>query len=170
MTMQLNGQTGTTDHTIGDFSADILARLQSNHLDWINLKGSPKFDYPIDYSVAVTRVDRAAGTIEFLAKWEPNAYCHYHRHLGRTATWVIEGEHHIVETTETQTLHKTRRPGFRGQAPAGEIHMEYGGAQGSTVLFLCKAVDGNLFDIVAEDGTVLATATLEGFASGSLSR
>jgi len=168
--MQLNGQSGMTDHTMGEFSADTLGRLQSNHLDWINLKGSPQFDYTIDYSVAVTRVDRAAGIIEFLAKWEPKAYCHYHRHLGRTASWVIEGEHHLVETTETQTLHKIRRPGFRGQSPAGEIHMEYGGAQGSTVLFLCEAVDGNLFDIVAKDGTVLATATLEEFASGSLSR
>jgi hypothetical protein len=44
--------------------------------------------------------------------------------------------------------------------------MEYGGEEGSTVLFLCEAVDGNLFDIVAKDGTVIATATLEDFASG----
>ena len=159
--MQLSDQ-------LGDFSSDILSRLSSNHLIWQNLKGSPKFDYPIDYAVAVIRADRASGQIEFLAKWTPNAYCHYHRHLGRTSSWVIQGEHHIVETTETQILHKTRKPGFRGQSPAGEIHMEYGGAEGSTVLFLCEAVDGNVFDIVAKDGTVLATATLEDFASGHL--
>jgi len=69
-----------------------------------------------------------------------------------------------------QTIHKTRRPGFRGKSPAGEIHMEYGGAEGSTVLFLCEAIDGKLFDIVANDGTVLATATLDDFASGRLAR
>jgi hypothetical protein len=48
--------------------------------------------------------------------------------------------------------------------------MEYGGADGSTVLFLCEAVDGKLFDIVAKDGTILTTATLEDFASGRLIR
>ena len=151
MAMQLSERTATTERPLGEFSADIASHLQSNHLDWQQLTGSPQFDYLIDYSVAVTRTDRAAGQIEFLAKWASNAYCHYHRHLGRTSSWVIQGEHHLVETTETQTLHKIRRPGFRGQSPAGEIHMEYGGAEGSTVLFLCEAVDGNLFDIVARN-------------------
>jgi hypothetical protein len=166
--MQLNEQTRTTERPLGEFSSDILARIGSNHLDWQQLKGSPKFDYAIDYSIAFIRADRAAGQIEFLAKWAPNSYCHFHRHVGRTATWVIQGEHHIVETTETQILHKTRKPGFRGQSPAGEIHMEYGGEAGSTVLFMCEAVDGNLFDIVAKDGSVIATATLEDFASGRM--
>jgi hypothetical protein len=169
-TMQLNEQIGKAERAMGDFSSDVLSRLKSNHLNWQRLKGSPQFDYPIDYSVAVIRADHASGQIEFLAKWAPNAYCHYHRHLGRASSWVIQGEHHIVETTDTQILHKTRKPGFRGQSPVGEIHMEYGGTEGSTVLFLCEAVDGNLFDIVGKDGTVLVTATLEDFASGQLAR
>ena len=156
------------ERPLADFSTDVLSGLQSNHLSWQHVTGSPKFDYPIDYSVAVTRVDPELGQIEFLSIWAPNAYCHFHRHLGRTATIVLKGEHHIVETTDTQTLHKTRRPGFRGQSPACEIHMEYGGAEGSTVLFMCEAVDGKLFDVVARDGRVLATATLEDFASGRL--
>jgi hypothetical protein len=168
--MQLSEQTGTTERAIGQFSSDVISRLGSNNLSWQQLAGSPQFDYPIDYSVAVIGADRVSGKIEFLAKWAPNAYCHYHRHLGRTSSWVIEGEHHLVEATTTQIIHKTRKPGFRGQSPAGEIHMEYGGAEGSTVLFLCEAVDGNLFDIIAKDGTVLATATLEDFASGRLVR
>jgi hypothetical protein len=46
--------------------------------------------------------------------------------------------------------------------------MEFGGAEGSTVLFLCEAVDGKLFDIVASDGKVIATATLDDFAYGRL--
>lgn len=158
----------TAEQPMAEFSPDITSRLQSNHLVWQRLTGGPQFDYPIDYSIVVTRVDRALGQIEFLAKWAPNAYCHYHRHLGRTSSTVLQGEHHIVDTTETQTLHKTRRPGFRGQSPAGEFHMEYGGAEGSTVLFVCEAVDGKLFDILARDGSVLATATLEDFASGRL--
>jgi hypothetical protein len=156
------------DQLIEQFSNDVMSRLQSNRLDWQRLTGGPKFDYPIDYSVAVTSADRSAGVIEFIARWAPNSFCHYHRHLGRTATRVLEGEHHIVETTELQILHKTRRPGFQGQTPVGELHMEYGGPDGTTVIFLCEAVDGKLFDIVAKDGTVLATATLDDFASGRL--
>jgi len=166
--MQPSERNGAVQQAIGEFSPDIISRLGSNHLDWQHLTGGPRFDYPIDYSVAVIRADRDSGQIEFLAKWAPNSYCHYHRHLGRTSSWVIEGEHHLVETTETQILHKTRKPGFRGQSPAGEIHMEYGGAVGSTVLFLCEAIDGNLFDIVAKDGAVIVTATLDDFASGRL--
>jgi hypothetical protein len=166
--MQLSEQRRTIEQPIGEFSSDVISRLQSNHLEWQRLIGGPRFDYPIDYSVAIVRADPAAGLIEFLAKWAPNAYCHYHRHLGRTATWVIQGEHHIVEDTETQTIHKIRRPGFRGQSPAGEIHMEHGGADGSTVLFLCEALDGKLFDIVANNGRVLASPTIEDFASGRI--
>jgi hypothetical protein len=166
--MELKEQAGNTDQSIAGFSSEALSRLHSNHLDWQYLKGSPLFDYPIDYSVAVTSVDRGAGVVEFIARWAPNSYCHYHRHLGRTVTRVLQGEHHIVENTELQILHKTRKPGFQGQTPAGELHMEYGGPDGTTVIFLCEAVDGNLFDIVAKDGTVLATATLEDFASGRL--
>lgn len=118
--------------------------------------------------MAVTNVDRAAGIVEFIAKWAPNSYCHYHRHVGRTATRVLQGEHHIVETTELQTLHKIRKPGFQGQTPPGELHMEYGGNDGTTVIFLCESVDGKLFDVVAKDGTVLSTATIDDFVSGRL--
>jgi hypothetical protein len=150
------------------FLSDPSSLLHSSHLEWQQQKGSPRFDYPIDYSVAVTGLDREAGLIEFIAKWAPNAYCHFHRHLGRTMTRVLQGEHHIVETTETQTLHKTRRPGFQGVSPAGDLHMEYGGADGSTVLFLCEAVDGRVFDVVARDGTLIATTTIDDFVSGRL--
>jgi len=166
--MRMNDRSATHEPLVENFSADRISYLQSNHLDWQHLTGNPRFDYPIDYSVAVTNVDRAAGLIEFIAKWAPNSYCHYHRHLGRTVSRVLHGEHHIVDTTEFQTLHKTRRPGFQGQSPAGEIHMEYGGADGTTVLFLCEAVDGNVFDIVAKDGTVLATTTIDDFVMGRL--
>ncbi len=168
--MRLNEHSQTNERPLGEFSPDIISRLQSNHLEWQRLTGGPRFDYPIDYSVAIVRADSAAGLIEFLAKWAPNAYCHYHRHLGRTASWVIQGEHHLVEVTETQTIHKIRRPGFQGQSPAGEIHMEHSGEEGSTVLFLCEARDGKVFDIVANDGKVLASPTIEDFASGRLAR
>jgi hypothetical protein len=39
---------------------------------------------------------------------------------------------------------------------------------GVTVIFLSEAVDGNLLDIVAKDGTVLATSTFGRFRLGRL--
>jgi hypothetical protein len=71
--MQLTEQSRTNEWPLGEFSSDVISRLQSNHLDWQHLMGGPRFDYPIDYSVAIVRADPASGLIEFLAKWAPNA-------------------------------------------------------------------------------------------------
>ena len=90
---------------------------------WIHFGGSPKFDYPIDYAVSVVGADVDAGRIDFLARWAPNSYCHYHRHLGSTAAVVVEGEQHITETREFETVKKVRKVGFKGQVPDGETHM-----------------------------------------------
>jgi hypothetical protein len=46
------------EELIGQFSTDPISRFQSNRLEWHDFKGSPQFDYPIDYSVAVTSFDR----------------------------------------------------------------------------------------------------------------
>ena len=71
--------------------------FKTDAIEWQRIVGSPRFDYPIDYWVAVLGVQPEQGRIDFLSKWEPNAYCHYHRHLGPTTLLVLEGEHHVVE-------------------------------------------------------------------------
>ena len=148
--------------------AEFAQAYPSEELEWMRISGTPRFDYPIDYWVAVLRVDPAEGRIDFLSRWEPNSYCHYHRHLGETSLLVLEGEHHVVETEATETLHKTRRPGFFATNPGGDLHMEYGGAEGTLVYFGCKAVDGKLFDVMDKDGTILTSATVEDFTSGAI--
>ena len=87
-------------------------------LQWVRVTGSPRFDYPIDYEVAVLDVDVAAGRIDFLSRWAPQAYCHFHRHLGETSVLVLEGEHNVVEEGATETVHKQRKPGFFATNPA----------------------------------------------------
>ena len=140
----------------------------SEKLEWTRVTGTPRFDYPIDYWVAVLHVDEEEGRIDFLSRWEPNSYCHYHTHLGETSLLVLEGEHHVVETKNHETVHKTRQPGFFATNPGGDVHMEYGGPQGTLVYFSCKAVDGKLFDVLDKSGKVLKTATVEEFTSGAL--
>ena len=139
-------------------------------LDWVRVTGSKRFDYPIDYSVAILSVDEENGRVDFISRWEPEHYCHFHRHIGETSVLVLEGEHHIVEQGEHQTVHKTRQPGFFTTNPGGDVHMEYGGPEGTLVYFSCQADGGKLFDVLDADGTVLRTATVDDFTSGSINR
>ena len=134
----------------------------------IHYSGSPSFDYPIDYAVSVVEADAAAGRIDFLGRWAPNSYCHYHRHLGTTMAVVIEGEQHLTETTEYETVTKVRSVGFSGQVPDGEQHMERAGATGLTMLFSVHCPDGRLFEVLDHAGNVLADATIAEFLEQTL--
>lgn len=141
-----------------------VAGYRTDAIVWKRVIGSPKFDYPIDYWVAILGVNTETGRIDFLSKWEPNAYCHYHRHLGPMSVLVLEGEQHITETTATETVHKVRKPGFFGRSAGGDVHMECGGPEGAVVLFMCQAeADGSLFDVLDKQGNILVTATIQSF-------
>ena len=110
---------------------------------------------------ATKEADVAAGRIEFLVKWAPNAYCHYHRHLGETTVAVLLGEQHIHEEGPLETVHKIRQAGFTGRLPDGEMHMEHAGKDGMTILFSIHAPDGRLFDLLDRQGNILMTVTIE---------
>ncbi len=142
----------------------VASGYKTDPIIWTRSIGSAKFDYPIDYWVAILGVQPELGRIDFLSRWEPNAYCHYHRHLGPMSVLVLEGEQHIIETSATETIHKVRKPGFFTHSPGGDVHMEHGGSSGAVVLFSCQAVDGGkLFEVLDKQGRVLATATIQGF-------
>jgi hypothetical protein len=136
------------------------------NVQWTRIEGSPKFDYPIDYWVAVLGARPEKGSIDFLSKWAPNSYCHFHRHLGDTTSLVLEGEQHIIETTPTQTIHKIRRPGHYTRTSDIEPHMEHAGPDGAVVFFSVHVPDGRLFEVLDKDQNVLAVATIENFLSG----
>jgi len=137
------------------------ANFDLDAVQWMRLEGGPEFDYPIDYAYAVASADLAQGRIEFLVKWAPNAYCHYHRHLGATAVTILQGEQHVYETRPFETVHKVRQAGFTGHLPDGELHMEHGGPDGMIILFSVHAPDGRLFDLLDKDGNTLMTVTIE---------
>ena len=137
-------------------------------LDWMHLPGDETFDYPIDYSAAVLS-SRGDGHIDILFRWEPNAYCHFHRHLVDTTTTVLKGEHHIIEMDKGVELeHRVRRAGDYSHKPAGDVHMEYAGPEGSLLLFNMYAPDGRLFEILDRQEQVLAVATIDDFVAKRL--
>lgn len=148
----------------------IAARIDLARVDWLPVRSSPAFDYPIDYSVAVVEAHPEAGEIAFLLKWAPDAYCHFHRHMGATSSLVLAGTHHIVDEGTTETVHRTRTRGHAAHSPAGDVHMEYGGPDGAVVLFAMKSEDGRLFDVLDAQRQVLSTATIEDFVTGQIAR
>ena len=151
----MNSEAELRSLEVPDFDPDSAA--------WCHLGSDPAFDYPIDYWYAVIDAEPARGRIRFVMKWEPNSYCHFHRHVCGTTTLVLAGEHHVIETAPTQTVHKTRRPGHYTQNPPGDLHMEHGGPEGSTVLFAIDAPDGRMFEVLDTDGNVLVVSTIENF-------
>lgn len=148
--------------------AELPAGFDIDKVEWVQLLGSPAFDYPIDYSYAVLHADRAAGRLDLLVQWAPDAYCHYHRHVCNTVALVIDGEQHVIEEGPHETVHKVRKPGFSGRTPDGETHMERAGPQGCTMLFAMQADDGRMFEVLGRDGTVLAVATLDDFVENRI--
>ncbi|MDH3681752.1 MAG: hypothetical protein OEV40_17585 [Acidimicrobiia bacterium] len=143
--------------------AELPADFDLAEAEWFHYGGGPKFDYPIDYAVSVVEADVAAGRIDFLGRWAPDSFCHYHRHLGTTMAAVLEGEQHLTETNEYETVTKVRSVGFTGQVPDGEQHMERAGSDGLTMLFSVHSPDGRLFEVLDRDGNVLIAATIAEF-------
>lgn len=149
-------------------NAKLPADFKLDDAKWFHYSGGPKFSYPIDYSVSVVDADVASGRIDFLGRWAPNSYCHYHRHLGTTIAAVLEGEQHLTETTEFETVTKVRSAGFVGQVPDGEQHMERAGAEGVTILFSVHCPDGRLFEVLDEHGNVMTSATIAEFVEQTM--
>lgn len=141
--------------------ASLPADFDLDAVQWMHLEGGPEFDYPIDYDYAVASADVASGRVEFLVRWAPNAYCHFHRHLGDTVITLLQGEQHIYEERPFETVHKVRQAGFSSRLPDGEVHMEHGGPEGMIILFSIHAPDGRLFDLLDRAGNTLLTVTVE---------
>ena len=69
--------------------------INNDQLQWKRFVGDNKFDYPINYSTAVLDVNEN-GHINLLTKWEPNSYCHFHRHTATSTTsTVLQGELYV---------------------------------------------------------------------------
>lgn len=145
-----------------------LSNFDTDTVEWMDFEEDPRFDYPISYSIGILGTCPELGTVDFLGRWAPNSYCHFHRHVGDTTSLIIEGEHHTVETVNGESIHKVRLAGDYSSKPGGDVHMEYAGPEGSLVFFSMKAVDGKLFEVLGNDEKVLAAGTYEDFIEGNL--
>ena len=144
-------------------------KFDMSTIEWTHFQGSPRFDYHIDYAIAVLGAQPDIGVIDLLVKWAPNAYCHYHRHLAATTTLVLGGEQNLCETTNTgETIHKVRKAGDYALSPGGDLHMEQAGPDGALIFFGFVSADGRLFETLDKDHNTLATATVQEWAAGNI--
>ena len=139
--------------------------LNNENLKWRRYTEGDAFDYPIDYSDAVLDV-REDGRLEILVKWEPNCYCHFHRHTAETSSLVLEGELLVTDIdieTGKDIGQRVRVAGDFVHKQPGDVHMEQGGANGALVLFniYAPSEDGKLAESLKKDGSLISTSTIE---------
>lgn len=137
--------------------------LSSNEIRWVRLTEGKNTSCSVDYWIAVLRADSDRGQIDMLMRWEPNCYCHFHRHVAATTTLVLAGEHHVMEEVAGIEQHKVRLAGSYAHTVAGNVHKEFGGAEGSILFFQMQTDDGRLFEVLDEDENLIRTATIEDF-------
>ena len=113
-------------------------------LRWKHYTGSDKFDYPIDYWSALLNA-RTDGHVDLLYRWEPNSYCHFHRHSADTTSLVLEGELHVIDVdpeTGEELSSRVRTVGDYAHKTPGDVHMERGGPEGRWCYSALYAPDG----------------------------
>ena len=145
-----------------------LVGYDDSTLNWKRITDRKKtFDYPVDYWVAILGFDVEKKHVDFMGKWEPNSYCHYHRHLSPTTSIVLSGEHNVVETETAEKTHKIRTRGDIAITDAGDAHMEYGGTEGSLLLFSMDCDGGTVFEVLDKSNNVLVGLSFDDFITGN---
>ena len=137
--------------------------FENDNLRWKHFTGSDRFDYPINFSSALLSA-RPDGHIELLYRWEPNSYCHFHRHTANTTSLVLKGELHVIDVdpkTGEELGIKIRSVGDFASKEPGDVHMERGGPEGALVFFSLFTEDGSLAETLSQDGRVLSTSSID---------
>lgn len=107
---------------------------------------------------------RPEGHIELLYWWEPNSYCHFHRHTANTTSLVLKGELHVIYVdleTGRELGIKIRPVGDFASKEPEDVHMERGGPEGALVFFSLFTEDGSLAETLSQDGRVLSTSSID---------
>ena len=94
-------------------------------------------------------VDMAAGTVDWLMKFEPGRACVMHRHTGPCKTFVLEGEHHVFEPLGGgQFHHVARKAGTWATSEGDNVHYESGGEAGGVIYLCMTGREGIVYDIL----------------------
>ena len=135
--------------------------LKQENLSWAHYSEDADYPFPVSYWGTILDIDDA-GHISVLYRWDPECFCHFHRHLCATTSLVLEGELHVKTFENGELIDTTiRRVGDYTKKPHGDVHMEQGGPDGALVLFELYAPDGELTEQLDKDGNTLRTLTAD---------
>ena len=132
--------------------------LDNPNLHWSHFEGGRHFDYPIDYWGAVLDVRDDGRQLDLVYRWEPNSYCHFHRHLAPTTSVVLAGELHVTDFDSAGNEVGTRiRPPATTATPQRRMSTWSAGPDGAVVLFNIFAPDGDLTHVLSRELEILNT-------------
>jgi len=132
---------------------------------WRLVTGGPELSYKVRHDYTILGYDLAAGTLDMVVRWEGDGgHCPIHRHTATTTVLVLEGEQHLwdLHPDGTRGEPKVRRAGDYALTVGDALpHLERGGAEGGMVFFGNHSGDGKLYEIIDEEGKVVADVTME---------
>jgi hypothetical protein len=112
----------------------------------------------------VLGVDQQNGVVDILLRMKPEVMCTPHIHVGRTTTFVVEGEHrNLTRVGDEWVVKDVRKPGVFAISQGDHFHREQAGPDGTIVHLGMTAVDGVIWLAVDDAGAVRAEARVEDF-------
>ena len=114
----------------------------------------------------VLTVNRDTAVVDMLMRFDPNAQCVPHRHVGPTRTLVIEGEHILFEPGDGTIELSRKVAGQLGENTGDESHIEGGGPAGAVILLTMTAIDGVVYEIFDDALELERTISLDDFERG----
>ncbi len=139
--------------------------FESHRHRWREVIGGPELSYLVRHDYTILGYDLAAGTLDMLVRWEGDGgHCPIHRHTATTTVLVLEGEQHLwdIHPDGTRGVHKVRGAGDYALTVGDALpHLERGGDMGGVVFFGNHSNTGLLYEILDENGKVVADVTME---------
>ena len=116
------------------------------------------------FVASILHVDQGSNTVDFLVKFEPGTKVLYHRHLARTCTFIIEGEHVIYE--KDGSIREIRPVGrYSLTEITGDVHSEGGGKDGCILFYSVRGDNEALFEMLDDEFNPTATLCVSDFAA-----
>lgn len=132
---------------------------------WREVVGEPGLSYKVRHDYTILGYDEGAGTLDMVVRWAGDGgHCPVHRHAATTSVLVLEGEQHLWDILPdgTRGEHKVRRAGEHALTVGDTLpHLERGGDTGGMAFFGAHCTDGVLYELIDEDGKVIADVTIE---------
>jgi len=131
-------------------------RFDDHNIQWRKLGEFDHFVY------AILDIDKANYIADLVFKFDPHQPIILHRHKVLNKTFVIQGEHRILEPNGD--LKEIRSVGSYTSSPANpEPHRECGGDEGAVVFFSIRAnnIADVLYELLDNRQSLIGTLTMQ---------